>query len=588
MLYFILIWNILMTSCMGIGLRVLYFFPSQVLQRKGDRIIVSLWIGLLIFALSLMGMSLLLPVSLGLSALTLVILGGAGLLFAPSRQELKTLLKACGKSGLIKLLALELGIAALINRPMVWFDTGFYHVGIMRWLNQYGVVPGVAQINGSFGFTSAWFPFSAPLTSDLFGNKIGAVTNGFVFLLATIAIIILGRQGYRQSARLSDYFGYCFFSLTAIAYGVTVFTGAPILISFSPDVAITFLTGIIAWLILIIQTPKPSSPDALSPSPSKFLHIQALVPMFAAAAFSIKLSAIPVVAIALLFYAHRHGSFDIRRGLIGLLIILGMSVPMLTFGTLTAGCPLYPTRVFCLDLPWTLSAARSHDALQPIAVLKGENRLPNLFEIQDWIWLLGKRVQLFLISSEARGMIVLAIVSLVMVGFIVFQLKRQTPQGQLWVLGLGVVGSLFILGTAPLIRFGLGYFSLIPALTMAMTMMRFQSQFLALAQSLSNKRTSQPIGTIGWLFLLGWVGSLLTSADVQSRLLQPPKLPTVQLASATINQVTYQYPKDFQYKCWNSPIPCTPLLLEHNIDFRNPDIGLSGGFLKLHTTTSEP
>ena len=570
-----------------IGVGVLNLFPRNALPQKGDRIILELWLGLIIFVLSLMMLSIILPVSLGLSVSTLAVLGGACLMFRPSRCELKLLLSSSGKTLGLTVLALEIGVAALINRPIVWFDTGSYHLGIMRWLNQFGVVPGVALINGNFGFTSAWFPFSAPFTAELFGHKIGAVTNGFVFLLATLTIVLLGRQGCRQSAQLSDYFGVCFFGVTAIAYSVTVFTGAPILISFSPDVAITFLIGVITWLMLLIQQPPSSPPGDLSTQTSHYFDLRALVPPFAAAAFSIKLSAIPIAAMALLFYANHHGQFIIRRFCMGLSIALIMIVPMLTFGTLTAGCPLYPTRLFCLDLPWTLSAASSYNAIKPIAVLKGEKRLPNLLDIQDWIWLLGKRVELFLISPEAQGMVALAIGSLLVCGFVLIQIKRQPRHGQSWILGVGVVGSLFILSTSPLIRFGLGYFSLIPALMVAMILTRFKSTGVVVVSNLLERVASNRTAVLCWLFLGAWCGSLIIHAGTQAQLFRPPTLPLANVTSAEINDVAYRYPDNNQFRCWNTPIPCAPLPLEENIAFRDPDIGLSGGFQRLNTKAAD-
>jgi hypothetical protein len=60
-----------------------------------------------------------------------------------------------------------IGIAAVL--PVLWlaagpplvYDTGFYHAQAVRWLNEYGTVPGLANLHGRLGFNSVWFPWAA-------------------------------------------------------------------------------------------------------------------------------------------------------------------------------------------------------------------------------------------------------------------------------------------------------------------------------------------------------------------------------------------------------------------------------------------
>ncbi len=572
----------MMVGCLVIGNGILGLCSRDSDLRMSDRVVLSLWLGLITLSIALMSLSFLLPLSLGISTGSLVLLSLCAISLKATRRDLWKLKQFCSLRGLLGLLSLELIVATLMYRPMVWFDSGLYHLGTLQWLNQFGAVPGVALINGRFGFTSAWFPLSAPFVSEFFGDRIGAVTNGFVFLLAIINVLICGKQLLPRPSLLSDYFGFCFFSFTAIAYSITVFKGAPVLISFSPDITITFMVGMIAWLILIIRhQPTSLTPEKASPSSSKLLNIHLLVLIFAAAALSFKLSAIPLAAIALVFYAVHQQRFTVHRFCRGLFIFIVMIFPMLTFGTITSGCPLYPSRLLCLDLPWTLSAAQSSKALQPIAVLKGENRLPNLLDPQDWIWLIGKRVQLFLISYETRGMMALAALSMLAFGVALFYWKRWQAQGQIWVISLGLLGSLFILSTSPLIRFGLGYFTLIPALIFAMILKQYHGQVAIHTEMVQAFLHLRFVGPYAQLFLLGFCSILLCYAGLQSQLIRLPQLPQVKITSAQINDIAYGYPENYQVKCWNAALPCAPLPIEENIALRMPEKGIAGGFKRL-------
>ena len=41
------------------------------------------------------------------------------------------------------------------------YDTGLYHAQAIRWIEEYGVVPGLANLHSRFGYNSASFALSA-------------------------------------------------------------------------------------------------------------------------------------------------------------------------------------------------------------------------------------------------------------------------------------------------------------------------------------------------------------------------------------------------------------------------------------------
>ena len=51
--------------------------------------------------------------------------------------------------------------AALASDPVTLYDSLVYHVGIIRWLREHGVVPGIALIHIRLGHMSTWFTLAA-------------------------------------------------------------------------------------------------------------------------------------------------------------------------------------------------------------------------------------------------------------------------------------------------------------------------------------------------------------------------------------------------------------------------------------------
>jgi hypothetical protein len=63
------------------------------------------------------------------------------------------------------------------------YDTGLYHIQSIKWIEEYGVTPGLANLHGRFGFNSNLFTIIAQTSLfDLFGQEIFS-TNFAVFVI---------------------------------------------------------------------------------------------------------------------------------------------------------------------------------------------------------------------------------------------------------------------------------------------------------------------------------------------------------------------------------------------------------------------
>ncbi|MEL6385653.1 MAG: hypothetical protein AAFQ89_24965, partial [Cyanobacteria bacterium J06626_18] len=310
MLYFLIVWGILAVLTWMIGTALLCGLRVTCFDRIGDRAIIALWLGTVVLADGLLFLSLVLPLSLTAGIVIALSISLGLLCWPPVRAEIQQLWKTASVSVWLAFIGWAGLIAAYMSQRVNWFDTGLYHFGATRWLSEFGAVPGLALLLDNLGFTSAWFALAAPMTPEAFASQTTAVTNGFVLLLATYHSLITLWRWLAGKARITDKFWVIFSGLVLPALTLTTFLSA-ILVSSSPDIPVIFLSGMIAWSILTI---------ANSPS----LHTvnnqdwdAELIPLIlAGAAIAIKLSALPMLPIALLFYWSRQ-SFSPRRFMIG-------------------------------------------------------------------------------------------------------------------------------------------------------------------------------------------------------------------------------------------------------------------------------
>ena len=70
--------------------------------------------------------------------------------------------------------------------PPTNYDTGLYHAQVIRWLETFGIVPGIANLHGRFAFSPAWFLPSALFSFPFLGLRSFHVLNGALFLLFLI------------------------------------------------------------------------------------------------------------------------------------------------------------------------------------------------------------------------------------------------------------------------------------------------------------------------------------------------------------------------------------------------------------------
>jgi hypothetical protein len=95
--------------------------------------------------------------------------------------------------------ALTLGIAYLAVAalgPVTNYDTGLYHLGVIKYDSQYSTIPGLANLFFPFGYNTSQFPLAAVLGNGPWDGIGYRLLNGLMVTLmaADLAIRVLGRR----------------------------------------------------------------------------------------------------------------------------------------------------------------------------------------------------------------------------------------------------------------------------------------------------------------------------------------------------------------------------------------------------------
>lgn len=569
MLYFIMTWTVLTGVCFVTGVAVLNAFQANCFERSGDRFMIAVWLGVVVLAITLLATSLILPLSPLVGVIVAVIFISLSLLSTRTKTEIVAFGSSLSPRLILGFLFLEVAVAALMTQQVTWYDAGLYHFGSIHWLAKYGAVPGVALINSKFGFTSSWFAFAAPLNPERLASHTSAITNGFAFLLASLHFFISLNHIFKTKGQLSDWL-VSVYSLIVLPLCIFTTFMSAILISPSPDMAVILLTGVIAWAILLIsKTSLPPLPQNKIPS----LDASAIPLILSGGAVTMKLSALPLLVVSALFYVIGR-QFNLKRIFWGSAIISLLLLPMALFGLITSGCPLYPSTLMCINLPWTITGQNAVAEAEAINGWKSWVSPPPP-GTNPWLWVLGEWLKL---ASFNKVMILLIIISLILTIYSFKTAKLSKISGEIWLIALAGLGMAFIMVKAPLIRFGLGYFIIIPSLLVAKFCYWKLSNSIPKLISSSLARGMSHILLVLPLFLTSLGLVAVVHSDGTSRLLIPPELPRDKVLTSQVNDIEYVYPKTTD-KCWAAELPCAPEPITQTIRLRDPRQGIGGGFV---------
>jgi len=623
MLFFACAWAILLTVCYLTGHNVLHSVADLTpFDRIGDRLVLTLWIGIVVISYAFFALALVTPLSAVVGAAVAVLAIFCASLSRATRAEIAKLKSILSPSLLLCFVAFLLGVAAYAARPIAYYDTGLYHFGSIRWLGRHGALQGLGLINVQFGYASAWFALVAPLNAGPFEARVAALGGGFALLLGLLHLLLCAWRLLGGRARSADWVaivGYVLCLPFIIYWGMSR--------SPATDLPVILLTILVAWAITIITGAERFRPA------TNFSYSSGLIPfLFSAGAVNMKLSAMPLLVITAFFYAMRGKAF-VRRALVIGAVTLLILLPLLAHGIVTTGCPLFPVPFLCGNFQWSVGADKG--VACSVSILEWARWTgPAPPGANNWNWivpwltlgvtakstafLIGsvlliavgalvgrtfKRPGLRLIMTGSGGLglilfLVLRASNVFMVSVLAIVLASWLIRTggsfarKNWLLAVGLSGMALTFYSAPTLKFGLGYAAVLCGqfmLSRAERIKRFRNDVRDVMSSLKFEPTTQMLSV-----LLLFVGLSFSARPIATRLevnkvgeasgevfglWLPPALPNPNVVQRRVNDLDYSIPKTGD-QCWAAELPCASRELDSDIRLRDPARGITAGFTR--------
>lgn len=361
-------------------------------------------------------------------------------------EELQTCRLTISPIKAVLILALFLIFAYGTSTGIIHYDTGLYHAQSIRWIEEYGVVPGLGNLHSRLAYNSAAFCLSALYSMAFLGGQSYHCAAGFLaFLLALVCMEAFTRERIK-SPRISD-----FARLAAVYYLLIIFDE---MVSPASDYFMVLLVFfiIIRWLDLMEWKERLYLPYA-------FLCVLGVVVL------TVKLSGALILFLVLkpafMMIREKRGKDIFRFLSLGVLTVL----PFLVRNVILSGWLIYPFTAldffsFAFKIPKGMA---EYDAREIQVYGRGFSDVERYGEpIMDWLpeWIRNLDATNKAFLAMALGGVILLLLLTV---YAIWK-KKKDMMDFLHVAGTLAVCFLFWLFSAPLIRYGCVFLWLLPVL----------------------------------------------------------------------------------------------------------------------------
>lgn len=452
---------ILTTFCTGYGIACLAEKKLHYRLRGMDSILMAGLIAVTVYAEIF---SLFYKVGMAANILLLLICAGtAAVLHGRMRRSLEIWWKETAAGKKILLLLLFLLWAYFSSRGYMAYDSDLYHAQSIRWIEEYGVVPGLGNLHERFAYNSAAFAINALYSMKWLLGQSLHTASGFFALLLSSTVLELGRTWKEKKLRLADYA-----MIGAIYYLVTIWdeVTAP-----SSDYLImcTLFFIVIKWL-LCLERDRKAAGEGLVP--------YALLCVAGVYALTLKLTAGLILLLVIKPAAGLIREKRWREILLYLGLGLLVCVPWMARTVVISGWLLYPfpaLDLFAVD--WKMPA----DLIEvDAAQIKTWGRAlynASLVDVpmREWFpgWFSGtlSGMEKLLILGDGVSIILFAVYGLYSL------IRKKKENGDVILVLATVIGSYaFWQYSAPILRYGYAYVLLVDMLTAGVILQNLRRQ----------------------------------------------------------------------------------------------------------------
>ncbi|MBX3255540.1 MAG: hypothetical protein KF862_15495 [Chitinophagaceae bacterium] len=204
-------------------------------------------------------------------------------------------------------------------------DTLGYHIQIIKWIEDYKIVPGIANLNARLGFQSSWFISCALFSFNFTSSGSYVYLNSLIILWFLLFAISRINHSIVEKKQRERFLWTFFLILSLSSYTQVMLTAS----SASPD----YITAIYIWLSFYILYTSSKS-DLLS---------LILVILFSFFAVSIKLSALPIIITGLYAFIQLFSNKKNKAFFLSISITAIILTCVFARNIITSGYILYPT-----------------------------------------------------------------------------------------------------------------------------------------------------------------------------------------------------------------------------------------------------
>ena len=336
------------------------------------------------------------------------------------------------------------------SRGYMHVDSGLYHAQAIRWIEEYGVVPGLANLHCRLAYNSSAFVLTALYSMSFLGGQSLHTVAGFMALVLAVKGLEVVKVFYRKKVLVSD-----FVKVAMLFYITIIYT--EMMSPASDYFAMLFLFYVIViWVELEEKEEKNIAPFGM-------------LCVLLAVNVTIKLS----VAIVLLLVL-KPAVFLVkekRYGEIGLYLLLGILAvfPYLARNVILSGWLVYPFPAIDLfSFDWKIPAGEAaYDGEEIKVYAKGMTEVwlkdtPISGWFPKWFQALKGLEKIWVISSAVSvlGGAVAALWGMVK--------RKRELYGLLFLQGVLIAGYFFWQIGTPLVRYGYIYILAFPFFTVGL------------------------------------------------------------------------------------------------------------------------
>lgn len=350
------------------------------------------------------------------------------------------------------------------SRGYMHFDTGLYHAQSIRWIEEYGVVPGLANLQSRYAYNSAAFSLTALYSMKwLFGQSLHA-TAGFFALTSAILAIDIKTLFTRKELSLSN----------MVRLGLIFYLGVIFGEMMSP--ASDYYAQLLIFDILILWLEQDEKQKKewqyVNVVPYCFLCI--LLVYAVTIKFSVGLLLLMVIKPAMILIKRK----EVKQIWICLFSGFLTALPFFIRNVIISGWIIYPsTMIDLFSVDWKLPKGQADlDALEIGAYGKGLNDVAKWdTPFSEWcpLWFSGLKTleKLFVLGTLMSVLILLVMIVIFSVNGLKNKLINQcesennvSRKNFVLVSIVFAVAAGFWFVSAPLVRYGYSYVIVMPLL----------------------------------------------------------------------------------------------------------------------------